>query len=172
MPLDGVVIRDATEADAEALRAYATSLLAENLPGIYGGPAPSLAEEIAYVRSRTAPANCALIVAVRDGDVLGAVDFVGGHHAEEAHAGEFGVSVARGSRGCGLGTRLVDALLAWAPTAGIRRVEVQVFACNPRALALYRRLGFEDEGVLREALMVDGEPVDMHVLARLLGSQA
>jgi RimJ/RimL family protein N-acetyltransferase len=33
---------------------------------------------------------------------------------------------------------------------------------------LYRRLGFVDEGLARRAVIRDGEPVDVHLMARLL----
>ncbi len=46
------------------------------------------------------------------------------------------------------------------------RLEIEAFATNPRAIALYERLGFEREGVRREAALVDGRYVDIVCLAR------
>jgi RimJ/RimL family protein N-acetyltransferase len=165
-----LVIRHATIADVEPLRSYTHALFAERLPGIYRRTPPTIEDEVEFVRSHTEPANSALFVATSGDEVVGLLDFVGGSLSENAHAGVFGISVASGMRGCGLGTRLVAELLDWAPTVGIRRVEVRCFSTNPRALALYRRLGFTDEGCLREAVSVDGESVDVFVLARLLNS--
>ena len=161
------MIRTATDADVVALQSFATALLAEQLPGIFRREPPTLADEVEFVRSRTEPANSTLLLAEMAGEIVGVLDFVGGTLAEEAHAGLVGVSVVAGARGHGIGTRLIAALLAWAPTAGIRRVELRAFSSNARAIALYKRLGFEIEGRLREALLVDGEPVDMIVLAQL-----
>ncbi len=39
---------------------------------------------------------------------------------------------------------------------------------NPKAIALYERLGFVREGLCRHAVVVDGEPIDVVLLARLL----
>lgn len=39
----------------------------------------------------------------------------------------------------------------------IHRLSLEVFAFNPRAIAVYRKLGFVQEGVLRDALFWDGE---------------
>lgn len=47
-------------------------------------------------------------------------------------------------RGQGLGTRLMRAALAWVTQAGATHAALQVTAQNAPALALYRRLGFED----------------------------
>jgi RimJ/RimL family protein N-acetyltransferase len=41
-------------------------------------------------------------------------------------------------------------------------------AHNERALALYRRLGFEVEGTRRDSVLVDGRYVDELTMAKLL----
>jgi RimJ/RimL family protein N-acetyltransferase len=161
------LIRTVTEADVPALQRYATALFAERLPGMFRRDAPTRDEELEFLHSRIDPVNSTLIMADQDGEIVGLLDFAGGVTAEQAHSGVFGISVAAGVRGYGVGTRLVETLLEWAPTVGVRRVEVRAFANNPRAIALYRRLGFAEEGRLHEAVIVDGEPVDVIVLARV-----
>ncbi|MDI6843144.1 MAG: GNAT family protein [Anaerosomatales bacterium] len=163
-----MIIREATVEDAAALAEYAAELFAEGLPGIFSRSAPSLEEEIAFISSRIEPENSTLLVAEESGVAVGLLDFVGGTLVEDRHAGVFGVSVRRGWRGRGIGTALIEALLAWAPAHGIERVEARAWASNPRAIALYERLGFEREGVLRSAIKRDGAPIDVMVLARLL----
>jgi RimJ/RimL family protein N-acetyltransferase len=52
----------------------------------------------------------------------------------------------------GVGTALVDAMLAWARAhPRIQKVCLGVFSTNTVALALYRSLGFEEEGRGRRA---------------------
>jgi len=87
---------------------------------------------------------------------------------EEAHGGVFGLSVDGARRGSGIGTALVEALLAWAPDHGICRIQAYAFATNPRAVALYERLGFEHEGRLIGAIRRDGEEIDVIALAKRL----
>ena len=161
-------IRTATEADAVELRAYAIELFRENLPGIFKRPDPTLEEELQFIRSYQEQPNSALFVAVEDGAIVGNLGFVGGTLEEERRTGTFGISVARGHRGRGIGTALLEALLEWAPGAGVRRVQASAWANNPRAIALYERMGFVQEGVCRQAVIRDGQPVDVVMLARLL----
>ena len=52
------------------------------------------------------------------------------------------IAVRDGHRGCGIGTALVDALLAAVRTEGHRAVSLSVGRTNP-ALRLYERAGFE-----------------------------
>lgn len=161
-------IREATRKDAEALRAYAARLFAEDLPGIFRREVPSLDEERIYISSHIDRPNSTLLLAVEGSEIVGMASFDGRTLAEEAHAGEFGLSVASAWRGRGVGTALIDALVAWAREHGVTRIEAYTWATNPGATALYRRCGFVDEGVMRSAIVRDGEPVDVIMMARLL----
>jgi putative acetyltransferase len=51
---------------------------------------------------------------------------------------------------------------------GLRRIELQVYADNARAIALYRRFGFEHEGTHRAYALRDGQLVDSLSMARLV----
>ena len=48
---------------------------------------------------------------------------------------------------------------------GVHRIELEVFAFNPRAIAVYEKLGFVHEGVRRHALLWDGEWIDALVMS-------
>lgn len=161
-------VREATLDDVPRLAEYAAELFSEGLPGIFARPAPTLEEEEVFVRSRLEPDNAVLLVAEEGGSIVGLLDFVGGRLAEDRHAGVFGVSVRRGWRGRGVGTALIRALEAWAREHGVSRLEARAWASNPRAIALYERLGYEREGVCRAAVVRDKEQIDVVILARLL----
>jgi len=161
-----ITIRTATMDDADALRLYAAKLFAEELPGIYRRDTPTLEQEREFIRARIEPERCTLIMAEDGGEVVGLIDFVGNAMPEEAHGGVFGITVDRDRRGDGIGTALIEAMLAWAPAHGITRVQVYAFANNPRAAALYERLGFVREGLLVGAVLRDGEEIDVIALAK------
>jgi RimJ/RimL family protein N-acetyltransferase len=70
----------------------------------------------------------------------------------------------------GLGTEASRLALAHAfEVVGIHRVELQVYAFNPRAKHVYDKLGFRYEGTRRQALRWDGQWIDSHVMAILAG---
>ena len=62
---------------------------------------------------------------------------------------------------------LMDAALKAAWASGLTRVELAVHADNEPAIALYKRVGFEHEGVFRNASLIDGHYRDAIAMAAL-----
>lgn len=64
------------------------------------------------------------------------------------HVAHFGTYVCADFRRCGIGRRLAQATLAFAREQGYEKSVVYVMADNELGLAYYRRLGFEERGIL------------------------
>lgn len=106
-------------------------------------------------------------VAERDGELLGWVDVTPGQRDSTRHSGALGMGVAAGSRGQGIGRRLLATAIAHCWDMGLRRIELEVFVTNARAIALYEKLGFRLEGRLRSARLIDGAYQDVLHMALL-----
>lgn len=90
-----------------------------------------------------------------------------------AHTASLALVVHEDWQGKGVGRQLMGALLDYADDwLGLTRLELHVYADNERAIALYRQLGFEEEGRLRADSFRDGEYVDGLLMARLRGALA
>jgi RimJ/RimL family protein N-acetyltransferase len=100
--------------------------------------------------------------------VVGMLDFHGFSQPQQTHAGTFGMSVAKEARGRGVGKELLRSLFAWAANNYIRRVELEVFSNNERAIRLYEWAGFVLEGRKVHSVEVEGEFLDMLLMAKLL----
>lgn len=74
------------------------------------------------------------------------------------------------ARGRGLGTAAMTLLTRFAfAEIGLHRVELGVYAFNPRAIRCYEKVGFVHEGTRRAALLWEGEWIDQHIMAMLAG---
>jgi len=81
-------------------------------------------------------------VAEVDGEIVGNIHVDASKHGY----GEVGMAVASEWRGRGVGTALMEAAIAWARERGLHKLTLGVFAHNERAIALYRKFGFVEEG--------------------------
>lgn len=88
-------------------------------------------------------------------------------HNRSAHAG---LALRPRCRGRGLGTDTLRQLVDYAVRIrGLHRVQLEVVADNDAMLAVARRVGFVQDGVLRESVWVDGGFADQVVLSALAG---
>jgi ribosomal protein S18 acetylase RimI-like enzyme len=83
------------------------------------------------------------------------------------HSGVLGIGVLPEWRGRGVGRRLIEHALEASRAFPLARVELTVRADNERAVALYRKIGFEVEGRRRRAMLVDGVYYDDIIMALL-----
>ena len=95
-------------------------------------------------------------VALDNGNVVGWCDIRFKNFPILKHSGELGIGVIKSHRGLGIGKKLILTTLAAAKEKGLTRVELTVRETNTNAIALYNKVGFEIEGVLRNAICVDG----------------
>jgi RimJ/RimL family protein N-acetyltransferase len=97
--------------------------------------------------------------------LAGGANFRRGQSAKNAHVGTKGIALTKPYRGIGLGEPMMKAGIEWAGSNGVSRLRLGVFANNERAIALYRKLGFVEEGRLRGEVILDGKPVDELLMA-------
>jgi putative acetyltransferase len=84
------------------------------------------------------------------------------------HTSMLGISVLPEAQRRGVGRALMQALCDYADRwAQVLRLELQVYADNARAIALYRRFGFEIEGRHPAYALRDGEYVESLSMGRL-----
>ena len=84
-----------------------------------------------------------------------------------AHRGHVGMGLLPAYRGRGLGTWLLSACIDKATAQGLTRIELEVRADNAAAIALYRKMGFVEEGRKRHGMRFDGMYFDTLAMARL-----
>ena len=107
------------------------------------------------------------LMAVIDGKVIGSAS-LNRFENRRAHAGSIGMAVHDAYAGRGAGTALMGALVGQADNwLNLKRLELNVWSDNSRAIALYERFGFEREGLFRNYAWRDGAYADSVAMARL-----
>jgi RimJ/RimL family protein N-acetyltransferase len=127
----------------------------------------TLEEERATLATADGTYSVFLVVEV-DGRLSGLLDIARGRWPKNAHVAELGMSCRAELRRHGIGTALLTEALEWARSVGVRKVNLEVFATNAPAIALYRSMGFEEEGRRHREFLIEGELVDGILMARWL----
>jgi RimJ/RimL family protein N-acetyltransferase len=106
-----------------------------------------------------------VFVALASGEVVGWCDIRRDPFPSHSHRGTLGMGVVPDYRGRGIGGHLLGHAVKKAFATGFVRVELSVRVDNARAIRLYEKVGFVKEGVLRDAVFVDGEFHDTIAMA-------
>ena len=136
-------IREAAPADVPAIAAGMRVVAAEG----WLATQSSTTEEELRERFVGAVETDVIVVGERGGRIIGCV---GLHPTAVEGVWSLGIWVLADARGSGLGGDLLDAALAAARVREIRKIDLEVFAGNEPAIALYRSRGFDVEGTRRE----------------------
>jgi len=125
-------------------------------------------EERRILAAREDPRSLYLVARRPGARVAGLLTASVGPLARMAHAAKLEVMVASAQRGHGVGSALLSACCRWADDhEEITKLGLTVFADNERALALYARHGFREEGRReREYRLADGSFRDDVLLYR------
>jgi putative acetyltransferase len=139
-------------------------------PGAQGGtlqlPHPS--KELWRKRLAEFSENDVMLVACVDGAIVGNAALHHQRMLRRSHAMSIGIAVRDDHAGRGVGTALLEALLTIADGwLNVFRLELTVYADNARAIALYRKFGFEVEGTHKAYALRDGRYVDALFMARI-----
>jgi RimJ/RimL family protein N-acetyltransferase len=78
------------------------------------------------------------------------------------------VGVLKKESGKGIGTRLFEKLIEWAKNNELSKLELTVMMHNERAIDLYKKIGFEIEGIKNKSLIIDENYVDEYYMGMIL----
>jgi len=163
------VIRPMVESDAEELVALipTTHLESDGLKYLPGEFKMTVEQEREYLRQRVNNPKMIGFVAVVEGRIVALAGAWSQDFRRLAHHAELGVTVVKEFWGLGLGRKMMEVVLDWGAHRGLRKMYLQVFDHNERAIRLYRDMGFVEEGRLREDILRgDGTYGDTIVMAR------
>jgi len=100
--------------------------------------------------------------------VIGTAGIVISGNPRLRHSAMLGIMVHKDYQNQGVGKKLMEALLDVADNwLMLVRVELAVYTDNERAIALYKKMGFEIEGTRKKAAIRGGAYVDEFIMARL-----
>ena len=155
---DWLLVRPAVPGDAEALVSLGRAVASEE--ELWLTYDRSRSDERRNLRGIRRDPNVAIFVAETPAGVAGRLSIARDRHPYSPHVAEVGLMVAADQRRRGIGSALMDEALNWARSAGITKVELEVFPHNAPAISLYRKLGFEEEGRRRKRYLIGGHHVD------------
>jgi len=126
-------------------------------------------EERKYIEDMTSSKSNISVVVFCDGEYIGDCSVTGGTCDRLKHRGTLGIALRLKYTGLGIGTLLMENILNEAKECGFEQIELKVATKNERALALYKKFGFQICGTLPHHMKYrDGTYADMYYMVKML----
>lgn len=127
-------------------------------------------DQQAWIQKKSVNDRDIILIAECNKTIVGWLAFQSPERKRLAHTGSFGLMVRKDQRGQGIGKRLIEELLIWAAANPmIEKVCLGVFSSNISAIALYRKMGFIEEGrKIHEIKIADNLYVDDILMYKLV----
>lgn len=155
-----LIIRKAIKEDSEKMAKYKVIIGGESEYLTFGENELEIdfEKEKQGIESINKKNNSMMAVALFDGEIVGSIVFRGGERSRVKHVGEMGVTVRKAHWGVGIGSFLLQYLIEWAKeTVIVRKINLRVRTDNENAIKLYRKYGFEEEGIFTRDFYVNGK---------------
>lgn len=108
------------------------------------------------------------LVVEAEGKLVGFARCQGNELARFRHKAEFGIGILKEYWGYGLGKMVLENILLWADSAGIEKICLAVVETNTKAIGLYKKFGFVEEGLLiKDRIHRDGNYYNTVMMRRL-----
>ncbi|WP_179123794.1 GNAT family N-acetyltransferase [Paraliobacillus ryukyuensis] len=161
------MIRVPKKADAPQIIDY-VNLVAEETDNLTFGQGEFSvtveAEEHLIEQSNNDP-NRLFLIACEQDSVIAMMTFQARTRERLKHYGEFGLSVQKQYWGKGIAKSMLTQLIEWAKdNQQIRKINLEVRADNDRAIQLYKRVGFREEGCISRYFLIDDKFYDAIIM--------
>lgn len=168
-PPDGVEIRPARPRDASSFHRMWAQVIEEGLVRSQEVSRPVRHYRLLFKRPWTE--RGAWIVAAAGERVVGLVSLSREEHPVTAHVASLGISVDADFRRRGIGAALMSEAFKWARSVGVEKIVLSVYPDNHRAISLYRKFGFAEEGRLVAQSKKSYGYLDEIMMGRWLGER-
>ncbi|MCM3734496.1 GNAT family N-acetyltransferase [Bacillus cytotoxicus] len=154
-----VIIREAIQEDAQAMI---------NFYNIVGGETDflsfgkneftrSLPDYENFIESTKEDHNSIILLATMDDEIISIASITSSQKERTKHIGTLGIVIAEKYCGFGLGKKLMEELIEWARGNGTtKKLHLVTRADNERAIELYKKVGFKEEGLLEQDTYING----------------
>jgi len=164
-----ITYRKATVDDAKALLTYKKQVFDESdylsRPGSEYNV--TVEEEAQQLEEVLKAENTLVWVAAKDDEIISYLHMNPSNLSRMKHSAVLGITVKKSYRGQGIGKKMLEEAIRFFEASSLHRLELTVVSKNEIAIALYKKFGFVEEGLMKDVIKKGDTYYDVLAMARL-----
>ena len=129
----------------------------------------SLKEYESFIESTKTQDNSEILIAKVDNEIISIGTITSTQKAKGKHVGTLGIVISEKYCNVGLGTKIIKKLISLAKENGItKKINLDTNETNHRGIHLYKKLGFKEEGRLKNENYMNGVYSDIIVMGLMI----
>jgi len=165
-----VVLREALVSDASSIIDYMNQVLLES-KNLMREPIEwtmTIGDEEVFLRNASNSEHEYMVVVIDGEKVISTAGFHGNKLVRVKHRVSLGISILQEYQGLGLGNIIMVELINKAKEMKKTKMDLEVRVDNFKAINLYKKLGFVEEGIIKRGFFVDNKYVDLLVMGKII----
>lgn len=170
-----IIIKKVTKSDLKTAKKFLNhiNLLIQEKAMLLINKKQTLKDEIGFLENilkSKKQKSLVCLVAEHNGRVVGFTDIKLKPHSKN-HIGNFGISIRQGYRGIGLGKHLMAEVIKLSKKElkpKLKIIQLEVYAVNKPAIALYKKMGFKTIAKLPKQIKYKGKLVDEFIMQKFV----
>ncbi|MCU9811577.1 GNAT family N-acetyltransferase [Paraclostridium sp. AKS81] len=153
------ILRSPIKEDAQAMIDYLNIIGGESDFITFGKNEFSMSVEAEqdYIERINSMDNSKNVLIIIEDEIIGIASITSVQKERMKHNGTLGISIRKKYWGIGLGSEIMAYLIDWAKSNKItKKINLLVREDNIRGVKLYKKFGFEKEGLLKKDICVNG----------------
>jgi ribosomal-protein-alanine acetyltransferase len=165
-----IIFREATANDAAALLLHQNKVGDETDNLSFDGSTFKISpdKEARFIERFSKNEKDIMLVALDGGVIVGNGIIETERAKRYSHRATLSITVLRDYWGQGIGSRLMQMMIDFSKEQGIAVISLEVRADNERAVALYKKFGFEVIGLYKRFFKINGDYHDAYLMQLLL----
>lgn len=166
-----VLLRNAKESDAQEIIEFYNIVGGETtyLSFVAGEYKVSVEQEKNTINYANESNNNTMIVGTIDDKIIALGTITSNQKKKGKHVGILGIVIKEEYCNLGLGKIMMDELINWCKSNGVTsKISLVVRKDNIRGMELYKKCGFEVEGILRKEVCIDGYFFDLVAMGLII----
>ncbi|MHA7059328.1 N-acetyltransferase family protein [Aquimarina sp. M1] len=164
-----ITIRQAVPDDAKQLLKLKLAYLkdTETLPLFINEYPNDADQEREMIQKYQSEKNCIILIATSEKEIIGNIDLTGSWRKKIEHTGMIGMGIHIQWQNQGIGSLLLQNLLNWAQENQLLKVVwLEVYASNNSGIALYKKMKFQQSGVVPNFFLEKEIYIDKIIMSR------